>query len=96
MPAFSREGAAGVAQAGRRYVQHIMAEDGVSRRIWALISQQNAHIYVCGGTKMGSQVRATVEQVVSRCGQMSADDAVAYVRAMQEGRPQRYVQELWS
>ena len=88
--AFSREGAAGQ----KRYVQHIMEESSHAARIWDLMSNHGAHIYVCGGTTMGQQVKATVENIIREQGRMSASKASAYMSGFQEGG--RYVQELWS
>jgi NADPH-ferrihemoprotein reductase len=91
--AFSRDGSGSVA-GSKRYVQHVMEEKPQAARIWKLMSQQGAHIYVCGGTKMGQQVKATVEKIIREQGRMSANKASAYVSGFQESG--RYVQELWS
>merc|ERR1711871_1304077 len=85
--AFSREGTAGE----KRCVQHIMEEPSQAARIWELMSQHGAHIYVCGGTSMGQQVKTTVEKIIREQGRMSASKASAYMSGFQEGG--RYVQE---
>ena len=91
--AFSRDGDRAAA-GQKRYVQHVMEEPPQAARIWTLMSQQGAYIYVCGGTKMGQQVKATVEKVIRKQGRMSAKKASAYMSGFQEAG--RYVQELWS
>eukprot|EP00946_MAST-07B_sp_MAST-7B-sp1_P004784 g4784.t1 len=88
--AFSRDGLAGE----KRYVQHMMAEEAQASRIWTLLSQHGAHVYVCGGTKMGQEVKSTVEKIIRDQGRMSAKKASAYMSGFQEAG--RYVQELWS
>ena len=65
-------------------------------RLWDLISNKGAHVYVCGGTNMGKQVRDAFEDIISDLGDMTGDEATKYVKNMQDVRPQRYTQELWS
>ena len=86
--AFSRDGPA------KKYVQHLMIES--KERLWDLISNKGAHVYVCGGTNMGKQVRDAFEDIISDLGDMTGDEATKYVKNMQDVRPQRYTQELWS
>ena len=47
------------------YVQHRIQEHG--ERLWELISRENACIYVCGATKMGTDVWAAFEKVREWC-----------------------------
>jgi sulfite reductase alpha subunit-like flavoprotein len=83
--AFSRE------QAAKVYVQHRVREDGAE--LWALL-QRGGHFYLCGGTSMGRDVVAALTEAVATHGQMAADEAESYVKALQaQGR---LVQELWS
>tara|TARA_B110000208_G_C11670322_1_gene394970 strand:- start:148 stop:507 length:360 start_codon:yes stop_codon:yes gene_type:complete len=87
-PAFSRAN-------NKKYVQHMMSDSG--ERLWNLISEQGAHVYVCGGTNMGKQVRETFEKIMLEFGGMTnTKDASSYIKKLQEARPQRYTQELWS
>ena len=88
--AFSREGKK------KEYVQDLMLKSDQAQRICDLIVNNGAHFYVCGGTKMGNQVKKTLENIISSSGNMEAQAATAYVKAMQDTVPQRYVQELWS
>ena len=85
--AFSRAG-------NKKYVQHLMSDS--AERLWTLISEGGAHVYVCGGTNMGKQVRETFEQIIVESGNMSAKEAAEFIKKMQDVRPQRYTQELWS
>ena len=83
--AFSREAAAKV------YVQDRVAEDGAEL---VEMLQAGGHLYICGGTSMGRDVVAAVQEAVRVHGGLPAEAAEAYVKAMQtQGR---LVQELWS
>lgn len=76
------------------YVQHVMARPDNAKEIWQLVNVQNAHIYVCGGTSMGSDVAKVLHDVVQNLGGMTESLAAAYVDKLKaEGR---YVQELWA
>ena len=78
----------------KKYVQHLMLAS--KERLWKLISEQGAHVYVCGGTNMGKQVRETFEKIIAEVGNMNETKSMEYVKQMQDVRPQRYTQELWS
>ena len=63
---------------------------------------RRAHVYICGGTRMGADVLHAFEALVARGleadgaapgGGGGAAAAAAYVKRMQSER--RYVQELW-
>jgi len=83
--AFSR------AQAAKVYVQHRVAEDGGA--LWPML-QAGGHVYICGGTSMGRDVVAALQEAIGAHGGMGAGAAAAYVREMQaQGR---LMQELWS
>eukprot|EP00563_Minutocellus_polymorphus_P013114 CAMPEP_0181074142 /NCGR_PEP_ID=MMETSP1070-20121207/29451_1 /TAXON_ID=265543 /ORGANISM="Minutocellus polymorphus, Strain NH13" /LENGTH=739 /DNA_ID=CAMNT_0023155253 /DNA_START=29 /DNA_END=2251 /DNA_ORIENTATION=+ len=74
------------------YVQHLLADD--ADETWTLVEKEKASVFVCGGTKMGSDVSETLRSIVAEAGGMSADEAKAYLDKMSsEGR---FVQELWS
>jgi NADPH-ferrihemoprotein reductase len=75
------------------YVQHVMAQHG--REIWNLLDI-GAHVYVCGATRMGSDVQKTLIALVQEHGGKSLVDATAYVKLLQQGKEHRYIQELWS
>ena len=56
--------------------------------------QSGGHVYICGGTAMGRDVVAAVQEAVRVHGGLPAEAADAYIKAMQtQGR---LVQELWS
>ncbi|KAA0167950.1 hypothetical protein FNF27_01853 [Cafeteria roenbergensis] len=84
--AFSRQGAEKV------YVQHRLREQGA--KVWALLSEQGAHVYVCGATAMGKDVTAALAGIAADHGGMSAAEATAYVAKLEKDH--RLVQELWS
>jgi NADPH-ferrihemoprotein reductase len=84
--AFSRESIPKV------YVQHLLEKR--MAETWDLMNKQGAYIYVCGGVKMGQDVLYTLKNICIWKGQMSADDAKAYLdKLASEGR---FVQELWA
>jgi sulfite reductase (NADPH) flavoprotein alpha-component len=69
--AFSRD------QAEKVYVQHRMLQQGKEIFEWL---QQGAHFYVCGDAKrMASDVDNALKQIVAEHGNMSAEEAAAYV-----------------
>ena len=81
--------------APKTYVQHRVAARAADLR--RLLLQQNAHVYVCGATSMGREVKEAVCQLLVAPGEAGAcKDAAAaleYVKGMQTKK--RYVQELW-
>ena len=84
--AFSRQ------QAEKVYVQHKVREDG--KELWELLNEKNGHFYICGGTSMGRDVVAALQEAVVAHGNMTEEAAGRYIREMQaQGR---LVQELWS
>jgi NADPH-ferrihemoprotein reductase len=86
--AFSRE------KAEKVYVQHLLAQGGNATKLWELVAEKGAHIYVCGGTSMGLDVHKAISGVVEKEGKMSSKAATEYVKALQAKG--RYVQELWA
>eukprot|EP00559_Dactyliosolen_fragilissimus_P006352 CAMPEP_0184856330 /NCGR_PEP_ID=MMETSP0580-20130426/1518_1 /TAXON_ID=1118495 /ORGANISM="Dactyliosolen fragilissimus" /LENGTH=697 /DNA_ID=CAMNT_0027351307 /DNA_START=30 /DNA_END=2120 /DNA_ORIENTATION=+ len=72
--AFSRE------QNKKVYVQNILAENG--EETWHLISKRNAHIYVCGGVQMGSDVSACLRKIISEFGSLNSEDAKMYMEQL--------------
>jgi len=86
--AFSRE------QKEKVYVQHIMAQPQISEKLWSLLDTKRAYVYVCGGTRMGTDVHKALVDLIMANGGMKEDDAHAYVKNLQNDG--RYVQELWS
>lgn len=85
--AFSRE------TPGKKvYVQHLLSDN--SKETWNLLEQEGAYVYVCGAVKMGQDVSEALNKIVSSHGNLSHDDAKAYLSKMSsEGR---FVQELWA
>lgn len=83
--AFSRAGASKV------YVQHLLRQDAAE--LWELV-REGAYVYVCGGTRMGTDVHNELTRIVQQEGTMDAEKSKDFMHALQgDGR---YVQELWS
>lgn len=83
--AFSRDGPKKV------YVQDKLRENGA--KLWQLIDQEKANLYVCGATGMGKGVRDALTDVIAdnkKCSHTEADD---YVKKLL--KESRYIQELW-
>ena len=85
--AFSRE------QDQKVYVQHLLEED--AEKIWDMVDSKGAHIYVCGGTKMGQDVNTTFRNIAMKVGGVENEDAARkyYENLVSNGR---FVQELWA
>ena len=83
--AFSR------AQASKVYVQHLVREDG--EEVWGML-EKGGHVYICGGTAMGRDVVAALQEAIAAHGKMGAEAAAAYIKDLQSKG--RLVQELWS
>jgi NADPH-ferrihemoprotein reductase len=76
--AFSRE------SINKVYVQHLVVQEG--KRLCSLILEKKANIYVCGATKMGSDVHHAFNEILK-------ENDPSYLRKMQSEH--RYIQELW-
>lgn len=84
--AFSRE------ESEKVYVQHLLAQNG--EQVWDLVSNQQAHIYVCGATGMGNDVHKVLHEIIEKFGKQSDDQAAQTLKQLQDGH--RYIQELWA
>jgi sulfite reductase (NADPH) flavoprotein alpha-component len=83
--AFSRD------QQEKIYVQTRLLERG--RELWAWL-EQGAHFYVCGDAKrMAKDVEAALKQIVAEHGNMSADEAAAYVASLAKSK--RYARDVY-
>ena len=74
------------------YVQDHLRE--TAGRVWDLIGRNAAHVYVCGGTVMGNQVKEAVLKIVIAEGGLSADSAAEYMKGLVEQK--RFIAELLS
>jgi NADPH-ferrihemoprotein reductase len=84
--AFSRE------QDQKVYVQHLLLQN--AEETWNLIDGQKAHIFVCGGVKMGQDVSEALKEIVVSHSDLSSNAAKEYLSKLShEGR---FVQELWA
>jgi NADPH-ferrihemoprotein reductase len=86
--AFSRDGPKKV------YVQNLMTDDATAKELVDLLIHQNAYVYVCGATVMGSDVMAAFVKILQEKNAMSAVQATTLVKDLQDMG--RYVQELWT
>ncbi|CAN1731347.1 NADPH-dependent diflavin oxidoreductase 1 [Linum perenne] len=85
--AFSRD------QPQKVYVQHKMLEQ--SQRIWKLVSEGEAAIYVAGSsTKMPCDVMSALEEIISREGRVLKHTAAMLIRRLE--RDGKYHVEAWS
>lgn len=76
------------------YVQDLILNEENSSKLASLVLDQNASIYVCGATLMGSQVQEALAQGISKAKNMSQDAVSKILKQKQdEGK---YIQELWS
>jgi NADPH-ferrihemoprotein reductase len=74
------------------YVQHLLLEN--AKDTWQLLDKQGAHVYVCGGVKMGHDVSEALKEIVATHGDATPEGAKAYLTKLtDEGR---FVQELWA
>ncbi len=82
--AFSRD------QADKRYVQHVMAEQGAELYAWL---QDGASIYVCGDAdQMAPDVDAALHALVAEHGQLNELEAASYISQLKrDGRYRRDV-----
>nr|XP_033777494.1 NADPH--cytochrome P450 reductase isoform X2 [Geotrypetes seraphini] len=85
--AFSRD------QDYKIYVQNLLKKN--KENIWKLISEDNAHIYVCGDARnMARDVQNAFYEIVAENGKMDHAQAVDYVKKlMTKGR---YSLDVWS
>ncbi|WP_369943509.1 assimilatory sulfite reductase (NADPH) flavoprotein subunit [Xanthomonas medicagonis] len=89
--AFSRDVQPVTAAAPQKvYVQQRLREQGRDVYDWL---QNGAHLYVCGAIGMGKDVHATLQQIVAEHGAHSAEDAAAYLTALQ--REGRYARDVY-
>ena len=83
--AFSREGPSKV------YVQHLLRQDAAE--VWRLI-RDGAYVYVCGGTRMGTDVHTELTRITQDLGSMRVEESKEFIKSLHNTG--RYVQELWS
>ncbi|CAF0881398.1 unnamed protein product [Adineta steineri] len=85
--AFSRD------QEEKIYVTHLLKKHG--EKIWKLIKDQNASVYVCGDAKsMARDVHSILIDISQTYGEMTPERASAFVKELtQKGR---YSQDVWS
>lgn len=84
--AFSRE------REQKVYVQYLLAKN--MEETCKLLVNEGAYVYVCGGTRMGSDVMQAIVSILAIQGKMGPDGARTYVSQMQSDA--RYIQELWA
>jgi len=84
--AFSRE------REQKVYVQYLLAKN--MEETCNLLLNEGAYVYVCGGTRMGSDVMVAILSILAIQGKLGPDGARAYISQMQSDA--RYIQELWA
>ncbi|MBI2743829.1 MAG: sulfite reductase [Chlamydiales bacterium] len=73
------------------YVQHKLLENG--KELWSWI-QGGSHIYVCGDAeKMAKDVDAALHQIVEKEGEMSSEEAKAFVKGLRTQK--RYLLDVY-
>lgn len=77
----------------KTYVQELFTQDQYRGRLYELL-QKGAHVYVCGGTRMGRSAKAAMQKVIEVEGNMSEEDAANYIQSLSADK--RYIEELFS
>lgn len=93
--AFSRDvdpNAAAATLHKKVYVQDLL--DAHHERLWDMIDERGAVVFVCGGTAMGRSVRESMVRMAQLHGGLNAQTAGLYLKNLQDKH--RYVQELWA
>lgn len=86
--AFSRE------QKEKVYVQTLMAQEENAKELCRLFMDEEAHVFVCGGTSMGASVHDAFVHIISTHKGMAPERASELLKAKQKAKI--YKQELWS
>ncbi|KAJ8950427.1 hypothetical protein NQ318_003703 [Aromia moschata] len=85
--AFSRD------QAHKVYVSHLLEKEG--DEVWKVIGDNNGHLYICGDAKgMASDVRNVILKIIQEKGQMTEQQAQAYLKKMETQK--RMSADVWS
>nr|CCA13989.1 NADPHcytochrome P450 reductase putative [Albugo laibachii Nc14] len=74
------------------YVQHLLAEQGA--KVWTLLHDKGAYVYICGGIQMGQDVHKTLIEIIGRYGHKTPAEAKLMLSNWQTCN--RLVQELWA
>ncbi|CAG9817113.1 unnamed protein product [Phaedon cochleariae] len=85
--AFSRD------QPHKVYVTHLLQQH--ADEVWRVIGENNGHLYICGDAKsMAVDVRVILTKILQEKGQMTEQEAVAFLKKMETQR--RYSADVWS
>ncbi|CAM4888912.1 unnamed protein product [Rotaria socialis] len=85
--AFSRD------QEEKIYVTHLLKDHGA--KLWKLIKEDNASIYVCGDAKnMARDVHSILIDIAQTYGNMTLERATAFIKDLTQ--KDRYSQDVWS
>ncbi|XP_071447149.1 NADPH--cytochrome P450 reductase [Hetaerina americana] len=85
--AFSRDGPEKV------YVTHLLQQN--ADEVWRIVGEGNGHLYVCGDARnMARDVHDIVLKIVESKGNLTAEQALAYVKRMEAQK--RYSADVWS
>jgi NADPH-ferrihemoprotein reductase len=86
--AFSRD------QPQKVYVQHRMVEKG--GLLWRLIEEESAYIFVCGdGARMSKDVKEALVRIFCEHGEMTEENAKAYLENLKSPAVQRFAEDVW-
>ncbi|CAH1153917.1 unnamed protein product [Phaedon cochleariae] len=85
--AFSRD------QPQKVYVTHLLQQQ--ADEVWRVIGDNNGHLYICGDAKtMAFDVRAILIKILQEKGQMTEQQALAYLKKMETQK--RFSADVWS
>ncbi|KAL0272143.1 UNVERIFIED_CONTAM: hypothetical protein PYX00_005224 [Menopon gallinae] len=85
--AFSRD------QEQKVYVTHLLKEN--ADELWRVIGENNGHLYICGDARtMARDVHDIVQKVIIEKGNMTEQEAAAYMKKMEAQK--RYSSDVWS
>ncbi|KAK9889638.1 hypothetical protein WA026_007015 [Henosepilachna vigintioctopunctata] len=85
--AFSRD------QPQKIYVSHLLEQN--ADELWNVISENNGNLYICGDAKsMAADVRNIIVRVIQQKGNMTEQQAVAYMKKMETQK--RLSTDVWS
>lgn len=79
----------------KQYVQHLMLQPQTMQKLWNLLSETDAHFYVCGEARnMATGVRTTLLDIIQKCGNKNLEEAEAFIKTLETSN--RYLLDVWS
>ena len=75
-------------------MQHLLQRPADQARIWRLLQNEGAVVYVCGDAKnMAADVSDAIKQLAAQAGGMTAKEADEYVSNLK--KIGQYQQDIW-